>query len=74
MPYAKWLMKNDKYEEALRAFRELGAYEQLGKMLTTLSDNAIVEKRYEDAGQYFWVIFYQFLIFNYKIRFWRQKL
>jgi len=27
MPYAKWLMKNDKYEEALRAFRELGAYE-----------------------------------------------
>ena len=56
LPYADWLCKNDRYEEALRAFKNLGRYDLTTKMLQTLSQNAVTENRFDDAAYYFWVL------------------
>lgn len=33
LPYAEWLLKQDRYEEALKAFKSVGRYDLTTKML-----------------------------------------
>ncbi len=37
LPYAQYLTKNDRYEEALKAFKQLGRHDLTTNMLKTLS-------------------------------------
>lgn len=55
LPYANWLVKEDKYEEALKAYRKIGKHEQATKMLRNLCDNAVYEKRFSDAALFSWM-------------------
>jgi intraflagellar transport protein 122 len=56
LPYAEWLCRNDRYEEALRAFKNLDRHDLTTKMLHTLSKNSVTENRFNDAAYYYWVL------------------
>ena len=56
LPYAEHLCREDRYEEALRAFKSLGRYDLTIKLLNTLSKNAVMENRFEDAAYYYHVL------------------
>ena len=56
LPYAEYLCRNDNFEEALRAFKSLGRYDLTMKLLNTLSKNAVVENKFEEASLYFHVL------------------
>lgn len=68
LPYANYLCKSDRYEEALRAFKNLGRHDLTTKMLYTLSENAAGENRFDDAANYYFVLATEnlSLIKNYK--------
>ena len=56
LPYAEHLCRNDNFEEALRAFKSLGRYDLTMKLLNTLSKNAVIENKFEEASLYFHVL------------------
>ncbi len=56
LPYAEHLCREDRFEEALRAFKSLGRYDLTIKLLNTLSKNAVIESRFEDASYYYHVL------------------
>lgn len=41
IPYANFLLKNDKYEDALRAFRKINRPDQTKKIIDAFSKNAV---------------------------------
>lgn len=41
LPYANFLMKNDRYEEALKVYKNLGRHDLTQKMLITLGNNSV---------------------------------
>jgi hypothetical protein len=47
-------MKNDKYEDALRAYKKIGRIDLTNKLLGSLSNNAVNEKRFIDAARQYW--------------------
>ncbi|EGR29567.1 intraflagellar transport protein, putative [Ichthyophthirius multifiliis] len=61
LPYANWLSRQDRFEEALKAYRKIGQSEYSTKMLQKLSQNAVYEKRFTDATLYFWMISTEYL-------------
>lgn len=56
LPYAEWLVKEDRYEEAISAFRKAGRSDLGRKLLEELTLNAISESRFKDAGYYYWLL------------------
>ncbi len=54
LPYAEYLLKNDRYEEALRAFKSAGRFDLTTKMMKEISNNCVNERRFEEASHYFW--------------------
>ena len=56
LPYAEWLVKEDRYEEAISAFRKAGRSDLGRKLLEELTFNAIAESRFKDAGYYYWLL------------------
>jgi intraflagellar transport protein 122 len=54
LPYAQWLIEQDRFEEAQAAFKQAGHASRSLEMLRTLTHNAVLEHRYNDAGQYLW--------------------
>lgn len=56
LPYAEWLVKEDRYEEAISAFRKAGRSDLGRKLLEELTFNAISESRFKDAGYYYWLL------------------
>ena len=54
LPYAEYLLKNDRYEEALKAYKSACRFDLTTKMMIEISDNCVNEKRFEDASHYFW--------------------
>jgi intraflagellar transport protein 122 len=45
MPYAEWLISQDRFPEALDAYKKAGRYDLHKAMLKELTHNAIVERR-----------------------------
>lgn len=77
VPYAHWLAENDKFAQAQRAFHRAGKPLEAFSVLQQLTENAVSEGRYQDAGFYYWVLGRQcldlavqrFVDFFYFIRF-----
>jgi intraflagellar transport protein 122 len=54
--YAEWLVSQDRYEEAMEAFKKSGRMDLSRKVLTELTLNAVAEHRFKDAGYYYWML------------------
>lgn len=52
LPYAAWLAEQGLFDEALDAFAKAGRPDQALSVLRQLSQNAIHESRFDDAGYY----------------------
>lgn len=61
MPYAQWLAENDRFEEAQKAFHKAGRQGEAVRVLEQLSNNAVVENRFNDAAYYYWMLSMQCL-------------
>lgn len=60
LPYAEYLAVTDKFEEAQAAYKKAGRPDLSRKILQQLTHNAVVERRYMDAGYYFWLLSQEF--------------
>jgi len=56
LPYADWLSANDKFDEAQEAYKKAGRPDLSLRIIEFLTQNAIAEKRYQDAAQYYWLL------------------
>lgn len=56
LSYATWLIENDKFVEAQKAFHKADKPEQAVFVLKQLIENAIDETRFIDAGYYNWIL------------------
>lgn len=56
LPYAEWLCKNDRFEEALKVYKSMGRPDLSTKILKQLSENATIESKFRDAAYFFWVL------------------
>ncbi|XP_064399631.1 intraflagellar transport protein 122 homolog isoform X2 [Halichondria panicea] len=56
MPYAAWLMENDRFDEAQEALKEAGQQTQAVFLLEQLAENAVHENRFSDGSYYYWLL------------------
>ena len=56
VPHAEWLVDQDRFDEARVAYARAGKPEESSRMLKQLTQNAVMERRYEDAAHYFWLL------------------
>jgi intraflagellar transport protein 122 len=56
LPYADWLSVHDRFEEAQEAYKKANRPDLSLKIIEFLSNNAISEKRFQDAAQYYWML------------------
>lgn len=56
LPYADWLSANDKFDEAQEAYKKADRPDLSLKIIEFLTQNAISEKRFQDAAQYYWLL------------------
>ncbi|TYZ58414.1 hypothetical protein PybrP1_004246 [[Pythium] brassicae (nom. inval.)] len=54
VPYAEWLVSQDRFDDALEAFTRGKRPDQCARLLLQLIDNAVVERRFRDASYYHW--------------------
>lgn len=54
LPYANFLLKNDKYEDAIRAFKKINRQDLTANLLKSLSTNAVQQRRFVDAARQYW--------------------
>jgi intraflagellar transport protein 122 len=54
LPWAEWLALNDRFDEALEAYKKAERPDLSLHMIEKLTHNAVVEKRFKDAAMYFW--------------------
>jgi len=54
LPWAEWLAFNDRFDDALDAYKKAKRPDLSLEMIEKLTHNAVVEKRYKDAAGYYW--------------------
>jgi intraflagellar transport protein 122 len=54
VPYAEYLLSQDKYNEAQKAYIKANKPDLALKIIITLKENAIIQKKYKDASYYYW--------------------
>lgn len=54
VPYAKWLLANDRFDEARLAYTQGGYPRQATQILERLTHNAVTENRFSDAAFYYY--------------------
>ena len=54
LPYANFFLKNDKYEDAIKAYKKMHRQDLASNLLKSLSTNAVNEKRFIEAGRQYW--------------------
>lgn len=63
IPYAEWLIKKDRFEEAREAYKEANDMRKAVKLIEKLTNNAINEKRFKDAAFFYWRLSVEHLSF-----------
>ncbi|XP_042911227.1 intraflagellar transport protein 122 homolog [Parasteatoda tepidariorum] len=61
IPYANWLAENDRFVEAQKAFYTAGRQDEAVGVLEQLTKIAVNEKRFKEAGYYYWILSMQTL-------------
>lgn len=56
LPYAEWLVSQDRYEDAMDAYKKADRRDLSRKVLEELTFNAVSESRFRDAAYYFWML------------------
>ncbi len=56
LSYAEWLVAQDRYEEAMQAFKKAQRWDLARKVLEELTGNAVAESRFKDAAYYYWML------------------
>merc|ERR1719487_1478809 len=56
LPYAKWLLTHDRFEEAQEAFKNAGDPTLSLRMLEVLAHNAVVQRQFSEAAYYYWLL------------------
>eukprot|EP00981_Chlorochromonas_danica_P008223 scaffold2066_cov229-Ochromonas_danica.AAC.7 len=56
LSYAEWLVSQEQYMEAMEAFKKCQRGDLGRKLLIELTENAVGECRYKDAGYYYWML------------------
>jgi intraflagellar transport protein 122 len=56
LPFAEWLVSQDKHEEAMSAYKKADRSDLSHKVLADLTSNAISENRFKDAAYYFYIL------------------
>jgi len=54
LPWAEWLAFNDRFDDALDAYKKAKRPDLSLQMIEKLTHNTVVERRYKDAANYFW--------------------
>jgi len=54
LPWAEWLAFNDRFDDALDAYKKAKRPDLSLQMIEKLTHNAVVERRFKDAANYFW--------------------
>lgn len=54
LPYAQYLCKVERYEEALKVYKSCNRLDLSEKMLQLMAHNASKEARYKDTAKLFW--------------------
>jgi len=54
LPWAEWLARNDRFEEASEAYKKAGRVDLALEVIEQLANNAITECRFKDASVYYW--------------------
>ena len=62
--YAEWLLSQDKFEDAMRAYRKAGKIELADEVLQDLTSSAIGQSQYKDAAYYFYLLSKQAAVNN----------
>lgn len=56
LPYADWLSTADRFDEAQEAYKKANRPDLSLRIIEFLTKNAITEKRFKDAAQYYWLL------------------
>lgn len=56
LPYAEWLISQDRSDEAMQAYKKAKRFDLAKKVLCELTYNAVVECRYKDASYFYWLL------------------
>lgn len=56
LPYADWLSANDQFDEAQEAYKKAGRPDLSLRIIEFLTYNSVIEKRFQDAAQYYWLL------------------
>lgn len=54
LPWAEWLAFNDRFDDALDAYKKANRSDLSLMMIEKLTHNAVIERRFKDAANYFW--------------------
>jgi len=56
LSYAEWLVSQDRYEEAMQAYKKSRRLDLARRVLEELTNNAVAECRFKDAAYYYWLL------------------
>lgn len=56
LPYAEWLVSQDRYDDAQQAYKKAGRQDLARKVLEELTFNSVSEARFKDAAYYYWLL------------------
>jgi intraflagellar transport protein 122 len=56
LPHADWLSANDRFDEAQEAYKKAGRPDLSLRIIEFLTYNAVIERRFSDAAQYYWML------------------
>jgi intraflagellar transport protein 122 len=56
IPYAEWLVSEDRYDDAMLAYRRASRNDLAKQVLEALTFNAVLECRFKDAAYFYWML------------------